>query len=329
MKQINIIESLRALAAISVCLFHFVCTVIGLFNPEDVLPYFGLGSYGVQVFFVISGFIIPYSMYHANYKISAFFKFMAKRLARLEPPYLVSVILVILIMLIKHHFKLGVDEFAELSINRVLLHLGYLINFFPTYHWLNNVYWTLAIEFQFYIFMAIFYFLFTHKNSFIRIASYLLCFAMSIFKIGGTQSHHFPYYAPLFLIGIAAFLYQSAIIKKYEFWVLFIACMLYHLFYIDYKYAIVGGLTALSILYFPQVKIPILHSLGKISYSIYLIHPIIGVAVINVLSKYVHTTIEKIGIVLLGLIVTLISSYIMYYIIEKPSKKLSSSIKLS
>ena len=68
MKQVNIIDSLRSFAAISVCLFHFICTTVGLDYPATMSSIFSYGQNGVLVFFVISGFIIPWSMYSKNYR---------------------------------------------------------------------------------------------------------------------------------------------------------------------------------------------------------------------------------------------------------------------
>lgn len=66
--------------------------------------------------------------------------------------------------------------------------------------------------------------------------------------------------------------------------------------------------------------------LGKFSYSVYLLHAIVGAAIVNFLSHYVNSTIGKFGVVITGLIVTFFFSYIMYLSIENPSKKLSSKL---
>ena len=73
--EIPVLESLRAFAATSVCLYHFVCTTTDYVHNESVLNLFSLGEYGVHLFFVISGFIIPWSMYRAGYEIKHFFTF--------------------------------------------------------------------------------------------------------------------------------------------------------------------------------------------------------------------------------------------------------------
>lgn len=325
MNKIPIIESLRAIAAISVCLFHFVCTTVGLFENNAVIDVFRFGRYGVHVFFVISGFIIPYSMFYGNYKINSFLKFIAKRFIRIEPPYLASVLLVIAVILLKHYFHFGADEYNELSIQRVVLHIGYLINFPSQYEWLNTVYWTLAIEFQFYLFVAITFFLFSSKQFASRIIAYIACIALAFLP---ANAEHYPHYSTLFLLGIITFSLKTSIIKKVEYWIIFTLCVLSLYFYKDPLFALIGGVTSLTILYFPEIKIPVFDTLGKISYSIYLVHPIIGGGFINIATKHVDTTMQKIGIVLIGFIITIVSSYLMYYFVEKPSKKASSSLKL-
>jgi peptidoglycan/LPS O-acetylase OafA/YrhL len=148
--NIVILDSLRAFAAISVCLFHFVCTTTGYIKGEWILELFSIGKYGVQMFFVISGFVIPWAMFNARFEFKNFFTFLFKRLARLEPPYIFSVFLVLIILFLREYL-LGLNtDHIHVSVKQVLLHFGYLIPFFEEYKWLNQVYWTLAIEFQYY-----------------------------------------------------------------------------------------------------------------------------------------------------------------------------------
>lgn len=327
MRQVNIIDSLRSFAAISVCLFHFVCTTIGLEYPAMMSAIIAYGQNGVLVFFVISGFIIPWSMYYKNYHLGSMLKFMAKRLIRLEPPYLASILLILIIAFIKTRFHIGVNSTEEITAARIGLHFGYLINFFPGYKWLNNVYWTLAIEFQYYLLMSFLYLLFVHKSLWLRVAAYLLCFGMA-WLVPDASLSHFPAYAPLFLFGISVFQYKANIVGMLECGSIMIACFVYNYAAMSTVAACFGLTTALVILFFSEIKIPVLDWLGKMSYSMYLIHPVIGAAVINTLSRYAHTTGTKLLILVAGLIVTFVSSYIMYLLIEKPSKKLSSKIKL-
>jgi peptidoglycan/LPS O-acetylase OafA/YrhL len=45
------------------------------------------------MFFVLSGFIIPYSMARASYTVADFPRFVLKRVTRIDPPYLVAIAL--------------------------------------------------------------------------------------------------------------------------------------------------------------------------------------------------------------------------------------------
>lgn len=328
MKHVTIIDSLRAFAAISVCLYHFICTTIGFNFPEYFTDIFNYGQYGVYIFFVISGFIIPWSMYHNNYHIKSFFKFIIKRLIRLEPPYLFSIILILSIVLLKSKMKIGIEGTEQITFTQIGLHFGYLINFFHEYKWLNNVYWTLAIEFQYYIIISFLYVLFISSNIFYRISGYLIIYIMAFLLLNDPTNSHFPVYGPLFLIGISTFQLKTKIITILEYILISIPGIIFSYVYIDPNAALFAIFTSLIIIFFSEQKLPILNSLGKYSYSLYLLHPIIGAAIINILSRYVNTYSQKIGIIILGLSITIVCSYFMYLFIENPAKKLSSKIKL-
>jgi peptidoglycan/LPS O-acetylase OafA/YrhL len=84
-KRLESIDFLRGIASLSVVLFHITHTK-GFLDPEGIVynTFRGGGEFGVFVFFVISGYIIPYSMYKSNFKISNFKSFFFKRIIRIE-----------------------------------------------------------------------------------------------------------------------------------------------------------------------------------------------------------------------------------------------------
>ena len=87
-------------------------------------------------------------------------------------------------------------------------------------------------------------------------------------------------------------------------------------------------IASVTIIFYSDRKIYILNYLGKMSYSIYLVHLPIGLTLMNIMAHhFFDTTFGKMFVLLSGVVVTLISSYIIYLLVEKPSKKLSSSIK--
>jgi hypothetical protein len=62
----------------------------------------------------------------------------------------------------------------EWSVPQILSHAGYLTGLLG-YEWLNIVYWTLAIEFQFYILIAIFFPLLATRRPTIQIGAIIVC----------------------------------------------------------------------------------------------------------------------------------------------------------
>jgi len=320
---IPVLDSLRAFAAISVCLYHFVCTTTGYITTQWILDIFYIGKYGVQLFFVISGFVIPWAMYHAQFKFKNIFTFLLKRLCRLEPPYLFSIIIALVILFVREKF-LGVqNSHIEISTTQVLLHLGYLIPFFKGYQWLNLVYWTLAIEFQYYFFIALLFIPLLKAKILIRICIYSSIIALSFI---GTSSFLF-YWLPVFLIGIILFLYKIKHIEVIEFYCILLIVISYCFYKYEFSSVAFILIPVLCLLFFENLKVIIMDFFGKMSYSIYLIHPLIGASLINVLSHDFVLPFQKLLVIVLGLIVTLFSACLMYLVIEKPSKKLSSKIK--
>ena len=69
-----------------------------------------------------------------------------------------------------------------------------------------------------------------------------------------------------------------------------------------------------------------LNFFGNISYSLYLLHPLVGVATINVLSHTFFLSWQKPFVILIGLLAALVSSYITYISIEKRPQLLSKRL---
>ena len=319
--QISILNSLRAFAAFSVCIFHFICTTKGFITNSYIIDFFSIGKNGVQLFFVISGFIIPWSMYHSNYKINYLPKFLLKRLLRLEPPYIISIVIAIIIISLRKIILKNND--LDFELQQVVLHLGYLIPFFEDFKWINQVYWTLAIEFQYYLLIALLFIPITSKNKFIRFFTFIILLLNGLF----TNSEFLPYWLPVFLLGILIFLNKINKINKYEYYILTFITFIFLYFYHSYGVIIYSFLGVIGIMFLSDKSFKIGDLFGEISYSIYLTHTIIGATVINILSHNVTNEFYKLIILLLGLLITFLVSKLMYNFIEKPSKLFSSKIK--
>jgi len=150
------LDDIRGIAALWVVLYHahtaghVSSLTAALPMPIRVLC-FDWGYLGVPVFFVLSGFVLAHSLFSRSVSRVGFWRFMTRRFLRLAPAYWASIAITIL---------LGVTESAvrgeALALPSVLSLGAHLLFLQDLLHQLeiNPVYWTLAIEMQFY---ALFY----------------------------------------------------------------------------------------------------------------------------------------------------------------------------
>ena len=83
--RLSVIHTLRGLAALGVAWFHFAYSNSNL-NTGPFALSAKYGNLGVEVFFVISGFILPYSLWKNDYTLRNYGRFILKRIIRLDPP---------------------------------------------------------------------------------------------------------------------------------------------------------------------------------------------------------------------------------------------------
>ncbi len=317
------LDILRGSAALAVCLYHFTSGNAALLPDNDpVRRAFSLGWLGVQVFFVISGFILPYSMYHRGYKLSDAVSFLARRLKRLEPPYLACIVLVIALQIASAYVpgfrgKPFTPDWAQLA-----AHAGYL-NAFLGYPWLNPVFWTLAIEFQFYIFLALAYPLIVHERQWVRIS--LVCAT----ALGGLYHDRslLLQWLPIFAMGMLAFQLTERLLSVSLFTLLmaFVVSMAAAL--IGVREALAGFATCMAILYFPPRLARLLWPIGfvgVISYSLYLLHTPVCGRVINLVERSSLGVPGRYVAVAVTLGASILAAWLFYLMIEKPSQAWAS-----
>ena len=126
------VDALRGLAAFSVCLFHLEHIAFGTPNSAQ---FFRFGLLGVELFFLISGFVILM----VAERTTSVTDFLAARVVRLYPAYLVSVLLTAI-------YVLDVGKYES---STVLFNITMLQSFFDIPN-IANPYWTLAFELSFY-----------------------------------------------------------------------------------------------------------------------------------------------------------------------------------
>lgn len=315
-ETITSVVLLRAIAASWVCLIHL--GMITNFHGNRIINWIiSEGQNGVAIFFVISGFILPYSLYKNEYRITRFFKFLLKRSIRIDPPYWVSIVLI---------FLLTPLSLSALNIFTVFLHLTYIVPFVNGVHWYSDVFWTLSIEFQFYILLGLFYPILMRINPKLAIGVLILItiFFVSIFKFNYRGIIFTNIYD--FVFGFILFL---GYIKKISIKTLLFVLLLFSA-YVMFGVSIKTGFTPLiaSVIIFYYRKnnrVPFLSFLGNISYSLYLTHLSIGIFYVSEIQPFIK---NETVLFVSSLCVSIFFAYLFYILIEKPSIKLSKTIIL-
>lgn len=334
-KHLPVLEILRAVAALSVCLFHFTNTSHPNFLPsQNIVREVGsFGKFGVEVFFVISGFLIPYSLYLRSYTLQNFTNFIIRRLKRLEPPYFFCIFLTILSSYL--FSKIPAVEIKALSVEplQILAHIAYL-NAILKYKWVNPVFWTLAIEFQYYFFVALVFPLLNHENKRIRI---LVILSISIIGIPiYLDENLLPHWLPLFAIGMVIFQRYVGHLKVSDFIFLLFILTPISIFIVGFQETIAGIFAGLVILFWGSRKIPSAFSplsfAGTLSYSIYLLHIPVGEPFIRWGGQLPNSLFYRYPVLVGVFLLTIFGAYLLWRLIEKPSQdwaKMTRSPKAS
>ncbi len=319
------IDSLRGLAAVMVCLFHFVCTTTHYVTNTSVLYTFSFGEYGVHIFFVISGIVIPLSMLNNNYAPRNFGRYLLKRMVRIEPPYLLSIVVYIIYTLVRGKLYVTAVPIAIPSLQAVALHIGYLVPFVSNAQWFINTYWSLAVEFQYYVVLCALFPLLINTNNMYRIVTSALFLSSALWY---NNAAFLPHWAPLFMVGITYVSYTHNKITTYEYvaWQLILIALITYLF--SCTIVFVCAITLAIIHFFMDFKTKLSLFLGKISYSLYLLHGITGGIVINYLSHNYISPLQQLLVISGGFLIAITAAYLFYWGIEKPAQQLSKNIKL-
>ncbi len=177
------IDGLRAIAVISVILFHLQININGY-------QFFRGGYIGVDIFFVISGYLISSIIFKELFKTGnfSFLKFYERRIRRILP-VLIFVIIISMPIAWLYLYPNSLVDFSK----SILSSLGFISNHY--FHYSANAYaaesslllpflhtWSLSIEEQFYIIFPITIFLIFKyfKNYLIHIIIFVLFISLFI-----------------------------------------------------------------------------------------------------------------------------------------------------
>jgi peptidoglycan/LPS O-acetylase OafA/YrhL len=320
------INLLRGIAALLVGFYHFTwlgCEHGSVLPDTNWMHQAGKSGFqGVYIFFVISGFVIPLSMHKAQYSLRKAGRFLLKRSARIEPPYIASIALIIVVFsFISYLYNVT----YPIDWTRILLHLGYLIPFTEKYNWYAEIYWTLGVEFQFYLLMALLFVLLDHRRRVFRYA------VLALFTCGPLMYQHLafiPLYGPCFVVGFLLYLLKTNKLNVIELLIFLTAATAMNIMYGDVATAIS---TLLAFLFIWKVRSESRtgNFFGLVSYSFYLTHGLIGSVFIDHFLDGNETLAARYGLIFAAMLLCVGCATFFWWLIERPSKALSQKIALS
>jgi peptidoglycan/LPS O-acetylase OafA/YrhL len=356
------IDGLRFIAIASVLLLHCSGIVFGplVADPATLYPdphfsrlpevlrhkallvrFSQHGHYGVQIFFVISGFILalPFARHYlTGGKRIRYRDYLLRRVTRLEAPYVLS-----LLLRAGLWFYLGTFSAAVL-----LPHLGYSIFYLHGIRYgvpsiISTVAWSLEVEVQFYLIAPLLAVVFCVKPAWLRRIALVLAIAMcaplqtaliphwSTWVRGGVWGGALTNFIQFFLAGLLlADLYLEGWEKIPSSWLWDLFCIpgwiaLFWLGLAPFQYVapllipflFVGAFKGKVVRAF--TRHPLISTIGGMCYSIYLIHFTVLSIVMKVPAR-LHFSVDM-GLVfgyLIAIPMAIAVSAVYFLLIERP-----------
>ena len=335
-KRISILDSFRFLAIIAVMLYHFTYRWTGLYHYEGFFgDWFAYGYYGVEFFFIISGFVICYTLENTSGPAS----FWKNRLIRLLPPMVVCSLITFLVFIAFDNKNIfpnahAVENFLpSLTFTKPGIWTMLARQRFD-FDYINLSYWSLWVEVQFYIVASVFFF--ANPGAFFKRLIILALVVNALNWIPTSfmldpASHHLPhflqngltkiyfftklfdlkYYLTWFVIG-AFFqrLFMKREIKPLSLEGIGMTLLFINQFYCCELWQLKAFYLLMLLLFYCMVykervlsflDKPFLRRVGVLSYSIYLIHEMIGVLLINKIGPYLGKWSPVMPLIVIGL----------------------------
>jgi peptidoglycan/LPS O-acetylase OafA/YrhL len=183
-KNIPFLDGVRGFAVSFVLFYHFFPKTMSVFKDSFIFKvwdcFWLMGWSGVDLFFVLSGFLITGILYKTKEKKNYFKNFYIRRFLRIFPLYYLMIIVSILFLK-----EYEVSAWYWLYLSNFDVELG--IPFHP----ILVVAWSLSIEEQYYLlYPTLVYYL--NETNWVRLLFSLIILSFSLRLIG----HHFEFFQP-------------------------------------------------------------------------------------------------------------------------------------
>ncbi|WP_439443269.1 acyltransferase family protein [Listeria aquatica] len=344
-KRIYFLDSLRGIAAVTVVATHLA----GTFREETLMKeiFEPLGRSAVILFFLLSGIALSLALKNKNrFTWQGYAAFLVKRICRIYLPFLAIILLTECLF-----FEFTPSGIPTLSgwfntFGTDALHWKvFLENIFMSGNYVDRidpVIWSLIVELRISILFPLFYYLIERKGLKWGVGLIALSFGLGTivlfiidqqFLIGQTIFH-----IGFFIVGILLTLYWESIrtfSKKQKVYLMLISVFLYfHGFALlvtginvpqVFSDVVIGvGCVGVILVCYQSETVqvwlsrPIYLFLGKISFSVYLVHCVVFIPWIYLL----HNVISSLVVVeLLSLPLIFVVAYLSYLLFEKPAQQ--------
>ncbi|MEY2878591.1 MAG: hypothetical protein RLZZ15_971, partial [Verrucomicrobiota bacterium] len=335
-------------AALAVALFHiFLTSPVRPQMPTALGNVFLQGDLGVAIFFVLSGFVIAHSLDGVAVTPAVFGRFMARRLVRLHPPYVASLVLAVGVVAVSNRV-LRDRVLPYPSLDSLVVHFFYLEDALGIPK-INDVYWTLCLEVQFYLLFVLLTGLAQRTDRGAAapgresVAGRWIFFGLvTLYGCAVAADVGVPDFPgsclgkwPMFLGGaVVCWLVRGRV----PMWIGAVhgAALLTLAVWQQDRMAAAALLTAVALFagcrHGPAVawlNHPTMQFLGKISYSLYLVHPFFGQRVANLLGRVAGSSAAASWAVFAGTIVAaVIGAQVFWRFVEVPAINWSKRIRV-
>lgn len=288
------LDGLRGVAILLVVLYHNFAFI----------PVFNYGWLGVDLFFVLSGFLITDILLHTRDTRNYFKNFYIRRILRIFPLYYLSLLLFLIILPSFSNFPLDVSYYQK----HQWWFWTYLQNWTLIFDYDGhavalNHFWSLAVEEQFYLVWPFIIILFNKPGRTLLFCLIALVTVILARLYIWNHREAFPSYQWLFLFtridglligSMLAVIYRANpdLLHKYStYLILFLAGVNFGIYFLDKEinfpvWAVVGYTTfaiIFALLVYESIRSgnkafnfifnnPVLHFLGKYSYGFYIFH---------------------------------------------------------
>jgi len=313
-KHFDIYDTYRGIAALAVVLFHYSSRHDPNFlYLEPYIFNFEFGHYGVQFFFVISGYFMMLTAQSSSNMLD----FLIKRFSRLWPPLLACSCITFVFLQV-----FGLPERARSLTDLVASNLM-LVDIFG--NWVDGAYWSLLVEVKYYFIFSLIYYSRVSSPFFTICLLYLFSLVVrlvgSVIEVNELAavadilliSQHLPW----FCLGIAIFYWAV----NGSFFLILVACSIFcfevllsdNPAEISVVWLICLGLMLLG----EKIKVQsvpyALRFFGMVSYPLYLLHQYIGFIIIRESALFIDSDLLRL---IFAFLIVLIFSYCIHALVE-------------